>query len=176
MTKCRVELKTKMFGRIFSLLISILLFTFGIFIIIKVAKPLFDPKVNEIEKQKYVGMRSEIPMEFDSENIPFWWMVQPESYLQFTNSSDEEIVGKINLVFSSNPCKNEGIMEFGYGAKLSRLEINPNIEAQNIQIPVILKPRDEFPVRIRFLEMKKCKPVDEDVRNFGAKLISWNFL
>jgi hypothetical protein len=166
----------KKLGRIFSSLISLTLFFFGVFVVTKVAIPLFDPKFNEIEKQKFVGMRSAIPMEFDSENKPFWWMVQPHNYLQFTNSSDEEIVGKINLVFSSNPCKNEGIMEFGYGAKLSRLEINPNIEAQNIQIPVILKPRDEFPVRIRFLEMKKCKPVDEDVRNFGAKLISWNFL
>jgi hypothetical protein len=165
-----------MFGRIFSLLISILLFTFGIFIIIKVAKPLFDPKVNEIEKQKYVGMRSEIPMEFDSENIPFWWMVQPESYLQFTNSSDEEIVGEINLVFSSNPCKGEGIVEIEYGVSLKKLEIKPNLEAQNIQIPITLMPKKEFPVIIKFLEMKKCKPIEEDVRNFGAKLLSWNLL
>ena len=169
-------MKTKIFGRIFSLIISLLLFFFGVFVVIKVAIPLFDSKLNEIEKQKFVGMRSAIPMEFDSENMPFWWMVQPESYLQFTNSSDEEIVGEINLVFSSNPCKGEGIVEIGYGVSLRRLEIKPTLEAQNIQIPVVLKPRNEFPVIIKFLEMKECKPVDEDVRNFGAKLVSWNLL
>jgi len=166
----------KKLGRIFTSLISLTLFFFGVFVVTKVAIPLFDPKFNEIEKQKFVGMQSAIPMEFDSENKPFWWMVQPDNYLQFTNSSDEEIVGKINLAFSSNPCKGEGIVEIEYGVSLTKLEIKPNLEAQNIQIPITLMPKKEFPVIIKFLEMEKCKPIEEDVRNFGAKLLSWNLL
>ena len=154
----------KKLGRIFSSLISLTLFFFGVFVVTKVAIPLFDPKFNEIEKQKFVGMQSAIPMEFDSENKPFWWMVQPDNYLQFTNSSDEEIVGEINLVFSSNPCEGEGIVEIEYGL------------SQKIQIPITLMPKKEFPVIIKFLEMEKCKPIEEDVRNFGAKLLSWNLL
>jgi len=103
-------------------------------------------------------------------------MLQPDNYLQFTNSSDEEIVGEINLVFSSNPCEGEGIVEIEYGLSRKKLEIKPNLDAQNIQIPITLMPKKEFPVIIKFLEMEKCKPIEEDVRNFGAKLLSWNLL
>jgi hypothetical protein len=67
-------------------------------------------------------------------------------------------------------------VEIEYGVSLTKLEIKPNLEAQNIQIPITLMPKKEFPVIIKFLEMEKCKPIEEDVRNFGAKLLSWNLL
>jgi hypothetical protein len=155
-------------------LISIVVVFFGFYILIFASLPLFPKEVNEIDKQRVIGMKSTSPMEFADEN-EFWWMVREGNTLTFHNSSDETIIGTLVLDLESNPCKNSEkiVAEINQDKNQYQLELNNNAK---FFIPLEIKGKSEKSLTLSFINIKKCLLDNEDSRDFGAKLAGWSYL
>ena len=162
------------FRLIGNYLISITIIIFGFFILFYASLPLFPKQVNEIDKQRVIGMRSSSPMEFDN-GKEFWWMVREGNTLTFHNSSDEIIVGFLILELASNPCSNDEIIiaKFSDNMNQQRVELR---DSAILSIPVEFNGKSEKILNINFENEKKCLLDNGDARDFGAKLVKWSYL
>jgi hypothetical protein len=166
-------LKLNKFTKIFSYGVSFLIIFSSILIFFQVSLPLFDVNVNEIDKKKVIGMKTSVPLEFDDE-LEFWWLLKPETTLNFANTSDEKINGTIILELADNPCKFKEMFKVVSGTETQKIIIIPNISTK-ILVPLEINPRSSQPVEIVFENMEKCLVKNGDARDFGAKLINWKY-
>jgi hypothetical protein len=162
------------FKAITSYLISIIVVLFGLGILFLVSIPLFPKEVNEINKQRVIGMQSSSPMEFDNKK-EFWWMVRGGNSLVFHNSSDEIIVGMLILEFEANPCKYNEIIAINLNNENNKYKINLN-EFARISVPLEIESKGERILNVKFTNARECVLSNGDPRDFGAKLIRWAFL
>lgn len=162
------------FKLITNYLISIVIIFFGLYIFFGVSLPLFPKEVNEIDKQRVIGMKSSSPMEF-ADGKEFWWMVREGNTLAFHNSSDELIIGTLILELEPNPCKNNEkvLAKIDGGNSQYDVEIN---DLARFSIPLEIKGKSERIVNIHFSSDKKCLLNNGDSRDFGAKLVKWSYL
>jgi hypothetical protein len=166
-------LKLSKFTKIISYIFSILIILSSISIFSQVSLPLFDKNINEVDKRKVIGMKTSVPLEFDGE-LKFWWLLKPETTLNFANTSDEKINGTIILELEDNPCKFEELMRVITETETQEVIKIPNISTK-ISIPLVINPRSSQPVEIVFENMEKCLVKNGDARDFGAKLINWKY-
>ena len=162
------------FRLISNYLISITIIIFGFFILFYASLPLFPKEVNEIDKQRVIGMRSSSPMEFDN-GKEFWWMVREGNTLTFHNSSDEIIVGFLILELASNPCNNDEIIIAKFSDNMNQQQVELRDSAM-ISIPVEFNGKSEKILNLNFENEKKCLLDNGDARDFGAKLVKWSYL
>ena len=155
-------------------LVSVVVLTFGFFILFFASLPLFPKEVNEIVKQRVIGMKSSSPMEF-ANGKEFWWMVREGNTLTFHNSSDEIIMGTLVLELESNPCKSKEriIAEIIEDKNQYRLDLD---ELARFSIPFEIKGKSERILSLNFTNNKKCLLDNGDSRDFGAKLVAWSYL
>ena len=155
-------------------LVSVVVLTFGFFILFFASLPLFPKEVNEIVKQRVIGMKSSSPMEF-ANGKEFWWMVREENTLTFHNSSDEIIMGTLVLELESNPCKSKEriIAEIIEDKNQYQLDLD---ELARFSIPLEIKGKSERILSLYFTNNKKCLLDNGDPRDFGAKLVAWSYL
>jgi hypothetical protein len=155
-------------------LVSVVVLTFGFFILFFASLPLFPKEVNEIVKQRVIGMKSSSPMEF-ANGKEFWWMVREGNTLTFHNSSDEIIMGTLVLELESNPCKSKEriIAEIIEDTKQYQLDLD---ELARFSIPLEIKGKSERILSLNFTNNKKCLLDNGDSRDFGAKLVAWSYL
>ena len=155
-------------------LVSVMVITFGFFILFFASMPLFPKEVNEIDKQRVIGMKSSSPMEF-ADGKEFWWMVREGNTLAFHNSSDELIIGTLVLELEPNPCKNKekALAKIDGGKSQYDIEIN---DLARFSIPLEIKGKSERIVNLHFSSDKKCLLNNGDSRDFGAKLVRWSYL
>ena len=150
-----------------TVLVSILILTF-------VSFPLFSINVNELDKKKVIGMKPSVLTEFDEQKM-FWWLIKEGNTLQFENSSDERISGKIILEFESNPCNYKENVNFIIENQSRTLGIESN-RISIIQIPVEIEHKSSISIVVTFDNQDPCFVRNGDRRNFGAKLAHWNFV
>ena len=162
------------FKLITNYLISIVIIFFGIYIFFGVSLPLFPKEVNEIDKQRVIGMKSSSPMEF-ADGKEFWWMVREGNTLAFHNSSDELIIGTLILELEPNPCKNNEKVLAKIDGDNSQYDVEIN-DLARFSIPLEIKGKSERIVNIHFSSDKKCLLNNGDSRDFGAKLVKWSYL
>ena len=162
------------FKLITNYLISIVIIFFGLYIFFGVSLPLFPKEVNEIDKQRVIGMKSSSPMEF-ADGKEFWWMVREGNTLAFHNSSDELIIGTLVLELEPNPCNNKekALAKIDGGKSHYDIEIN---DLARFSIPLEIKGKSERIVNLHFSSDKKCLLNNGDSRDFGAKLVRWSYL
>jgi len=162
------------FKLITNYLISIVIIFFGLYIFFGVSLPLFPKEVNEIDKQRVIGMKSSSPMEF-ANGKEFWWMVREGNTLTFHNSSDEIIMGTLVLELESNPCKSKEriIAEIIEDKNQYQLDLD---ELARFSIPLEIKGKSERILSLNFTNNKKCILDNGDPRDFGAKLVAWSYL
>ena len=162
------------FKLITNYLISIVIIFFGLYIFFGVSLPLFPKEVNEIDKQRVIGMKSSSPMEF-ADGKEFWWMVREGNTLGFHNSSDELIIGTLVLELEPNPCKNKekALAKIDGGKSQYDIEIN---DLARFSFPLEIKGKSERIVNLHFSSDKKCLLNNGDSRDFGAKLVRWSYL
>ena len=155
-------------------LVSVVVLTFGFFILFFASLPLFPKEVNEIVKQRVIGMKSSSPMEF-ANGKEFWWMVREGNILTFHNSSDEIIIGTLVLELESNPCKSKEriIAEIIEDKNQYQLDLD---ELARFSIPFEIKGKSERILSLNFTNNKKCLLDNGDSRDFGAKLVAWSYL
>ncbi len=155
-------------------LVSVVVLTFGFFILFFASLPLFPKEVHEIVKQRVIGMKSSSPMEF-ANGKEFWWMVREGNTLTFHNSSDEIIMGTLVLELESNPCKSKEriIAEIIEDTKQYQLDLD---ELARFSIPLEIKGKSERILGLNFTNNKKCLLDNGDSRDFGAKLVAWSYL
>jgi hypothetical protein len=155
-------------------LVSVVVLTFGFFILFFASLPLFPKEVNEIVKQRVIGMKSSSPMEF-ANGKEFWWMVREGNTLTFHNSSDEIIMGTLVLELESNPCKSKEriIAEIIEDKNQYQLDLD---ELARFSIPLEIKGKSESILSLNFTNNKKCLLDNGDSRDFGAKLVAWSYL
>jgi len=155
-------------------LVSVVVLTFGFFILFFASLPLFPKEVNEIVKQRVIGMKSSSPMEF-ANGKEFWWMVREGNTLTFHNSSDEIIMGTLVLELESNPCKSKEriIAEIIEDKNQYQLDLD---ERARFSIPLEIKGKSERILGLNFTNNKKCLLDNGDSRDFGAKLVAWSYL
>ncbi|CAB4573807.1 unannotated protein [freshwater metagenome] len=155
-------------------LVSVVVLTFGFFILFFASLPLFPKEVNEIVKQRVIGMKSSSPMEF-ANGKEFWWMVREGNTLTFHNSSDEIIMGTLVLELESNPCKSKEriIAEIIEDKNQYQLDLD---ELARFSIPFEIKGKSERILSLNFTNNKKCLLDNGDSRDFGAKLVAWSYL
>ena len=155
-------------------LVSVVVLTFGFFILFFASLPLFPKEVNEIVKQRVIGMKSSSPMEF-ANGKEFWWMVREGNTLTFHNSSDEIIMGTLVLELESNPCKSKEriIAEIIKDKNQYQLDLD---ELARFSIPLEIKGKSERILSLNFTNNKKCLLDNGDSRDFGAKLVAWSYL
>jgi hypothetical protein len=155
-------------------LISVVIIIFGFYILIFASLPLFPKEVNEIDKQRVIGMKSSSPMEF-ADGKEFWWMVKEGNTLAFHNSSDEIIIGVLVLELETNPCKNKeiAVLELEEEKNQYKIEIN---DLAKVSIPLEIKGKSEKILNLKFTSNKKCLLDNGDSRDFGAKLARWSYL
>jgi hypothetical protein len=148
--------------------------TFGFFILFFASLPLFPKEVNEIVKQRVIGLKSSSPMEF-ANGKEFWWMVREGNILTFHNSSDEIIIGTLVLELESNPCKSKEriIAEIIEDKNQYQLDLD---ELARFSIPLEIKGKSERILSLNFTNNKKCLLDNGDSRDFGAKLVAWSYL
>jgi hypothetical protein len=148
--------------------------TFGFFILFFASLPLFPKEVNEIVKQRVIGLKSSSPMEF-ANGKEFWWMVREGNILTFHNSSDEIIIGTLVLELESNPCKSKEkiIAEIIEDKNQYQLDLD---ELARFSIPLEIKGKSERILSLNFTNNKKCLLDNGDPRDFGAKLVAWSYL
>ena len=148
--------------------------TFGFFILFFASLPLIPKEVNEIDKQRVIGLKSSSPMEF-ANGKEFWWMVREGNTLTFHNSSDEIIMGTLVLELESNPCKSKEriIAEIIEDTKQYQLDLD---ELARFSIPLEIKGKSERILSLNFTNNKKCLLDNGDSRDFGAKLVAWSYL
>jgi hypothetical protein len=162
------------FKLITNYLISIVIIFFGLYIFFGVSLPLFPKEVNEIDKQRVIGMKSSSPMEF-ADGKEFWWMVREGNTLAFHNSSDELIIGTLILELEPNPCKNNEKVLAKIDGDNSQYDVEIN-DLARFSIPLEIKGKSERIVNIHFSSDKKCLLNNGDSRDFGAKLVKWSYL
>jgi hypothetical protein len=135
---------------------------------------LFPKEVNEIVKQRVIGLKSSSPMEF-ANGKEFWWMVREGNILTFHNSSDEIIIGTLVLELESNPCKSKEkiIAEIIEDKNQYQLDLD---ELARFSIPLEIKGKSERILSLNFTNNKKCLLDNGDSRDFGAKLVAWSYL
>jgi hypothetical protein len=135
---------------------------------------LFPKEVNEIVKQRVIGLKSSSPMEF-ANGKEFWWMVREGNILTFHNSSDEIIIGTLVLELESNPCKSKEriIAEIIEDKNQHQLDLD---ELARFSIPLEIKGKSERILSLNFTNNKKCLLDNGDSRDFGAKLVAWSYL
>jgi hypothetical protein len=155
-------------------LVSVVVLTFGFFILFFASLPLFPKEVNEIVKQRVIGLKSSSPMEF-ANGKEFWWMVRDGNILTFHNSSDEIIIGTLVLELESNPCKSKEriIAEIIEDKNQYQLDLD---ELARFSIPLEIKGKSERILSLNFTNNKKCLLDNGDSRDFGAKLVAWSYL
>ena len=155
-------------------LVSVVVLTFGFFILFFASLPLFPKEVNEIVKQRVIGLKSSSPMEF-ANGKEFWWMVREGNILTFHNSSDEIIIGTLVLELESNPCKSKEkiIAEIIEDKNQYQLDLD---ELARFSIPLEIKGKSERILSLNFTNNKKCLLDNGDPRDFGAKLVAWSYL
>jgi hypothetical protein len=155
-------------------LVSVVVLTFGFFILFFASLPLFPKEVNEIVKQRVIGLKSSSPMEF-ANGKEFWWMVREGNILTFHNSSDEIIIGTLVLELESNPCKSKEkiIAEIIEDKNQYQLDLD---ELARFSIPLEIKGKSERILSLNFTNNKKCLLDNGDSRDFGAKLVAWSYL
>ncbi len=155
-------------------LVSVVVLTFGFFILFFASLPLFPKEVNEIVKQRVIGLKSSSPMEF-ANGKEFWWMVREGNTLTFHNSSDEIIMGTLVLELESNPCKSKEriIAEIIEDKNQYQLDLD---ELARFSIPFEIKGKSERILSLNFTNNKKCLLDNGDSRDFGAKLVAWSYL
>ena len=155
-------------------LISIVVIIFGFYILFFASLPLFPKEVNEIIKQRVIGMKSSSPMEF-ANGKEFWWMVREGNILTFHNSSDEIIIGTLVLELESNPCKSKEriIAEIFEDKNQYQIDLN---ELARFSIPLEIKGKSEKSLTLNFVNNSKCLLDNGDPRDFGAKLAAWSYL
>jgi len=159
---------------IINYLISIVVLLFGFYILIFASLPLFPKEVNEIDKQRVIGMKSSSLMEF-ADGKEFWWMVREGNTLTFHNSSDEIINGTLVLELESNPCKNLEIIFAKFNGDKNQYQAELN-ETAKFLIPVEINGKSEKNLNLNFPNDKKCLLDNGDSRDFGAKLVRWAYL
>ena len=118
-------------------------------------------------------MKTLVPLEFDEE-LEFWWLLKPETTLNFSNTSDEKINGTIILELADNPCKFEEVLKVVTDTETQKIIKIPNISTK-ISVPLEIRPRSSQPVEIVFENLEKCLVKNGDARDFGAKLINWKY-
>jgi hypothetical protein len=155
-------------------LVSVVVLTFGFFILFFASLPLFPKEVNEIVKQRVIGLKSSSPMEF-ANGKEFWWMVREGNILTFHNSSDEIIIGTLVLELESNPCKSKEriIAEIIEDKNQYQLDLD---DLARFSIPLEIKGKSERILSLNFTNNKKCLLDNGDSRDFGAKLVAWSYL
>jgi len=168
-----VILKLKKITRMSGYCISILIILSSFSIFSQVSLPLFDVNINESDKKKVIGMKTLVPLEFDEE-LEFWWLLKPETSLNFSNTSDEKINGTIILELADNPCKFEEVLKVVTDTETQKIIKIPNISTK-ISVPLEIRPRSSQPVEIVFENLEKCLVKNGDARDFGAKLINWKY-
>ena len=154
-------------------LISSLIILSSVFIFVQVSLPLFDVNKNDVDKKKVIGMIPSVPLEFDNGEI-FWWLVRNENILEFHNSSDEKIKGNIVLNLQSNPCDYSEELEMKSENKVIKAVVSAG-KTTNVVIPMEITYRSSSVISVNFTNEESCFVKNGDKRNFGAKLISWNF-
>jgi hypothetical protein len=154
-------------------LISSLIILSSVFIFVQVSLPLFDVNKNDVDKKKVIGMIPSVPLEFDNGEI-FWWLVRNENILEFHNSSDEKIKGNIVLNLQSNPCDYSEELEMKSENKVIKAVVSAG-KTTNVVIPMEITYRSSSVISVNFTNEESCFVINGDKRNFGAKLISWNF-
>ena len=148
------------------ILSSLLIFVF-------VSLPLFDVYVNEIEKEKVIGMEPSIPLEFENDKV-FWWLVKESNNLVFHNSGDEKIKGNIILTLETNPCNYSENIRVNNENQTNQYIVETG-KTTKIGVPVEISGRSSTNVTIFFIDDKPCLVSNGDNRNFGAKLTFWSF-
>lgn len=154
--------------------VALLTVLVSVLILIFVSFPLFNVEVNELDKKKVIGMKPSVLMEFDEQKL-FWWLTKDGNTLQFENSSDEKIRGKIILELESNPCNYDENVNFIIENQSRTLGIGPN-RISIIQIPVEIDHKSSISIFVTFDNKEPCFVRNGDRRNFGAKLVHWNFV
>jgi hypothetical protein len=155
-------------------LVSVVVLTFGFFILFFASLPLFPKEVNEIVKQRVIGMKSSSPMEF-ANGKEFWWMVREGNTLTFHNSSDEIIMGTLVLELESNPCKSKERIKAEIIEDKNQYQLDLD-ELARFSIPLEIKGKSERILSLNFTNNKKCLLDNGDSRDFGAKLVAWSYL
>ena len=166
-------MKLKKFTKMFSYGVSILIILSSISIFSQVSLPLFDININEVDKKKVIGMQTTVPLEF-SDELEFWWLLKPETTLNFANTSDEKITGTIILELADNPCTFEELLKVVTNTETQRIIKIPQVLTR-ISVPLEVNPRSSQPIKIVFENTEKCLVKNGDSRDFGAKLINWKY-
>ncbi len=145
----------------------------GLFIIVCVSIPLFPKSKNEVNKKQEIGMVISSPIEF-SGDATFWWLVKGNNSLEFTNASDEIIIGNLLLELEQNPClqKVKLKIDSSQNKKSKFYDLDKYLE---INLPIEIQPRGATQLIIDFYGDEMCFIDNGDKRNFAAKLIRWQF-
>ncbi len=156
-----------------NLSIGFLSIFLGLFIIIYVSIPLFPKSKNEVNKKQEIGMLISSPIEFSGDET-FWWLIKGNNSLEFTNASDELIIGKLILKLEYNPCKQREKLKIDFleKKKTKYYVLDNDLE---IDLPIEIEARGSTQLKIDFYSNEVCLIENGDKRNFAAKLIRWQF-
>jgi hypothetical protein len=168
-----VILKLNRLTKIFNYIVSSLIIISSTIVFFQVSLPLFDLNITEVDKKKVIGMKTSVPIEFDGE-LEFWWLLKPETTLNFANASDEKINGIIILELTDNPCKYKESLKIVNESVTQKTNMNPNTLTE-ISIPLKIDPKSSQSIEIMFENSQKCLVKNGDERDFGAKLVNWKY-
>jgi hypothetical protein len=145
----------------------------GLFVIVYVSFPLFPKSKNEVNKKQEIGMLISSPIEFSGDET-FWWLIKGNNSLEFTNASDELIIGNLILKLEYNPCKQKEKLKIDLleNKKTKYYVLDKDLE---INFPIEIQARGATQLKIDFYGNEVCLIGNGDKRNFAAKLIRWQF-
>ena len=166
-------MKLNRLTKIFNYIVSSLIIISSTIVFFQVSLPLFDLNITEVDKKKVIGMKTSVPIEFDGE-LEFWWLLKPETTLNFANASDEKINGIIILELTDNPCKYKESLKIVNESVTQKTNMNPNTLTE-ISIPLKIDPKSSQSIEIMFENSQKCLVKNGDERDFGAKLVNWKY-
>ena len=149
--------------------------TLSFILLFKAIIPIWSIDVNEQDKKKIIGMRTNVLSEYGNNGKPFWWLENKENILIFNNDSDEDIKGIITLMMSQNPCKAQTNLELALTGKLVRY-ISISRDYVLIQVPVErIKAFSSIEISLNPISYSSCQLNNGDKRELVAKIESWYF-
>ena len=159
-------------------LVSIFLVFFFILAFISIflaSKPLRDPLVNEASKISALGLSPSVATEYLPDGSLFWWITDEGINLNYTNNSNETVVGNLKIFLSGNPCNYENILRLTIGEQSS---LNIVVSDQRIITSVAavqLEPFENLVIALNSIGGEICKVDNGDERIFMARMNGWVF-
>lgn len=149
--------------------------TLSFILLFKAIIPIWSIDINEQDKKKIIGMRTNVLSEYRNNGKPFWWLENKKNKLIFDNDSDEDIEGIITLMLSQNPCKAQTNFELELTGKLVR-QFSISRDYVLIQVPLErINAFSSIEISLNPISYISCPLNNGDKRELVAKLEDWYF-